>query len=157
MMTCNHTHISEVHLKHNDTASFRVPHLGLNHHGYVPNAGIFSGDETSFDVCLDCGQIQNWIPITDDDILSDDTVKQSMRSKKPKSEDLVISGNTNDQIAAEYKQNLTDALKEAFGDEWIKQLDALNFINMYISCAALPIQRYAAKMLLKEIHATTNI
>lgn len=64
-MTCTHDYVAALYFKHDDRACIRVPHLRSNHVGYMPYVGIFGGDDTSFEVCLDCGQILGWKPILD--------------------------------------------------------------------------------------------
>ena len=51
-----------------DLSSTSIDHLNFETDGYVPSYGLGGGDYVRIDVCLDCGQIQDWTPITDEDI-----------------------------------------------------------------------------------------
>lgn len=65
---CSSNRIMKLSGKCSDMASYQIPHANLDIHGSVPYLGIFGGDYISFNVCLDCGQIQKWIPVSDEDI-----------------------------------------------------------------------------------------
>ena len=59
---CGSTRIADVYGKCSDLC---VVEIGDNEHdGYVPSdMGIGGGDDISFNVCLDCGQIQGKFPL----------------------------------------------------------------------------------------------
>jgi len=41
----------------------------LEHDGYLPSdLGIGSGDYIDFSVCVECGKIRNWKPLSDKDL-----------------------------------------------------------------------------------------
>lgn len=66
---CDHPRKMSLSMKHDDRIAVVVPHLGVDYYdGYMPRIGVFGGDDTNITVCLDCGQIMNWAPITDQQI-----------------------------------------------------------------------------------------
>ena len=81
---CNSERIASVGCKHNDAFSLSVPHLNIAYRGYAPCISVadetrlfLGGDYTRFTFCLDCGQIQNFAPISDEDL-----IKITARMKK---------------------------------------------------------------------------
>lgn len=67
--TCACTRIMSCSMKHDDRTSFSVAHLSIEKDGdYAPYLNGFGGDYTQFEVCLDCGKIQDWAPVTDDEV-----------------------------------------------------------------------------------------
>lgn len=56
--------------KHDDRASVAVRHMNIEQDSdYLPKlGGQFGGDDFSIDVCLDCGNIRGWQPMTDADV-----------------------------------------------------------------------------------------
>lgn len=67
--TCECTRIMSCFMKHDDRTSFSVPHLDIERSSeYAPYLNGFGGDDTRFDLCLDCGKIQDWTPATDADV-----------------------------------------------------------------------------------------
>ena len=73
---CDCSRVVKIYLKHNDTAHTRIPHLNFEKEGYLPYIGILGGDDTQISICLDCGKIQNWVPISDDEIKETDEYKE---------------------------------------------------------------------------------
>ncbi len=66
---CGSTRLMSVSGKCNDTTGVQVGHLGIEYCDYVPShIGLGGGDYIRFKVCLDCGQLQNWNPVSDDDL-----------------------------------------------------------------------------------------
>lgn len=56
---CKSLRILSVSCHHRDCASFQELDTGYEEQGYAPKIPGFSGgDETGFDVCMECGQIQ---------------------------------------------------------------------------------------------------
>lgn len=80
-MTCLHTRKMSVFMKHNDMANMQIPHLDVDLQDYLPHIGIFGGDDTQFEVCMDCGQIQRWKQITDEAVLEDDRIASHLEKK----------------------------------------------------------------------------
>lgn len=66
---CLHSKQIDVYMKHNDLAGISADHLDLCYDGYMPNIGIFGGDETNLKICCDCGYIIGWKPLTDKKLL----------------------------------------------------------------------------------------
>ena len=75
--TCNSERILHLSAKHNDMLSIQVPHLEQEHVGYAPYINgrrgekFLGGDYTRISFCLDCGQIQNFRPITDEELVEE--------------------------------------------------------------------------------------
>lgn len=63
--SCKHKRVANLFFKHNDLAVLEVPHLKIEHDGYLPYIGILGGDDTNLTICLDCGQVIGWEPIPD--------------------------------------------------------------------------------------------
>lgn len=66
---CGGDRFANVNGKCSDLSFTDIPHLDLEHDGYVPSLGVGSGDYVEVSFCLDCGQIPNWKPVTDEMIL----------------------------------------------------------------------------------------
>lgn len=67
MCVCGSNRTMSVSGKTSDTCSVRVGHLDISHEGYVPGGmGIGRGDYLEFNVCLDCGVLQGFKPLSDD-------------------------------------------------------------------------------------------
>lgn len=76
---CGSVRLMEISCKHNDLASLNVAHLDIKeYYGNFPYVGSFGGDYTDLTVCLDCGQIQNWKPISDDELLADEQLQEHL-------------------------------------------------------------------------------
>jgi len=66
---CGSQRIMRVSGKTSDMFSVNIPHLDVNYNGYVPrDLQLGGGDYIGFTVCLDCGTIQRWQPISDEQI-----------------------------------------------------------------------------------------
>lgn len=70
MCKCGSTRTMSIFAKHSDLAGLNIPHLNIEHHGYMPylENGL-GGDDLTLEICMDCGQIQDWEPITDEMVL----------------------------------------------------------------------------------------
>lgn len=79
---CGSNRIASAYLKHNDTAGIQIPHLDLDLDGYMPYFGCFSGDDTTINVCLDCGQLQGWKAVSDAQIMEDDRVQKIIERRE---------------------------------------------------------------------------
>lgn len=76
---CGSTRMMSVCGKSRDLNGIQIPHLNIDHDGYVPDGlGIGDGDYIEFTVCLDCGQIQGWKPVTDEAIKTSMNVKSEV-------------------------------------------------------------------------------
>jgi hypothetical protein len=66
---CGSERIANVNGKCSDMCHINVNHLDdIDYAGYVPSIGIGSGDYMRFSFCLDCGQIQKFKPVTDEEL-----------------------------------------------------------------------------------------
>jgi hypothetical protein len=55
--------------KSSDLHSWEIPHLNINDDGYAPLIPkVCGGDDINIAFCLDCGQIQNFTPLSDNDL-----------------------------------------------------------------------------------------
>lgn len=72
---CGSDRIARVHAKHSDCVSFRADYLNLEVDGRAPyldyvNGDLFLGcDYLNLVFCLDCGRLQNFVKIDDDEII----------------------------------------------------------------------------------------
>ena len=63
---CGSNRILGISAQSKDMNVFTVRHLKLEHEGYVPFIdSIGGGDDIEIDVCCDCGQMQDFKPISD--------------------------------------------------------------------------------------------
>lgn len=67
---CDHERTTDVFLFHRDAATVSIPHLEFNIQNYVTSefGTPFCGEYTRMKICMECGQILNWKPVTDADI-----------------------------------------------------------------------------------------
>lgn len=159
-MTCKHKRLADVYMKHNDLASFQVNHLDLTLDGYMPSLGIFSGDDTSFSVCLDCGQITDWVKITDEMIN-----KQCAEQIEEHAEEAAARLARNEgRRAADvpaviiedpgFNKSLIElqaALITSYGDIWWGDADALALVVNLTREGRDKYVRYAAKKMLTKV------
>lgn len=67
---CGSSNIATISMKHDDRTSIIHKSTNLQHHSsYMPHIGILGGDQTTLQICLDCGNIQNWQPINQIDFI----------------------------------------------------------------------------------------
>lgn len=66
---CGSNRIAEVTGKCNDLSSTSIPHLAFEYHGYPMELGVSNGDTITVAFCLDCGQLQDFHPISDEEIV----------------------------------------------------------------------------------------
>jgi hypothetical protein len=69
---CGSERIARVNAKSNDLNFLEIPHLNIDHDGYLPTLDeVFDGDYVNFALCLECGMIQgNSFPLTDEAIIT---------------------------------------------------------------------------------------
>lgn len=66
---CEHKRQMTVYAKADDRQCYRVPHLGIDHDGYAPHIdNLCGGDDVKFKICLDCGTVIGFNPITDEEL-----------------------------------------------------------------------------------------
>ena len=131
---CDHTRVIELYLKHNDLTDIKIKHLDIDIDGeYVPHIGNLGGDDTNLDICLDCGQVLDWEPITDEEILQDDTIerhleKTAARREREQERKTGKATPMDPAIAAIpvviRRNKIVAILTEHFGPEWTKNPDA---------------------------------
>ncbi len=69
---CGSERVVNISGKCNDLSSMTIPHLGVDHHGYMPDLGLVGGlgdDYIQLAICIDCGRVQDWEPQTDDELI----------------------------------------------------------------------------------------
>lgn len=66
MCQCEKPLVAKISGKTSDMCSLSIPSLNITRDGCVPSGlGIGSGDYLSICVCLACGQLQNFKPLTE--------------------------------------------------------------------------------------------
>lgn len=66
---CGSNRIAEVSGKCNDLSSTYIRHLDFEYHGYPMALGVSDGDTITVAFCLDCGQLQDFHAISDEEIV----------------------------------------------------------------------------------------
>ena len=70
--SCESPRIARISAKHSDAFQIQVPHLDIDIGGYAPRiAGVCGGDYMRLSFCLDCGKIQGFKPISDQELCED--------------------------------------------------------------------------------------
>ena len=78
---CGSNRIAFIQAHSKDLSIFQCDHLNIDKDGYFPEIpGICSGDDATFDFCLECGMIQAEFPITDE------VVKEAVRGDEDEDE-----------------------------------------------------------------------
>lgn len=68
-MTCTHDRTISINAHSSDLNNIEVPHLGIEKDGYLPFIkGIGGGDDVNIEICLDCGTVVGFDPMTDDEV-----------------------------------------------------------------------------------------
>lgn len=66
---CDSERLLKINAKSSDLNNLEIPHLDIDYDGYLPTfIGVCSGDYIYMTLCLDCGQIQNFKTIYDEQI-----------------------------------------------------------------------------------------
>lgn len=67
---CDSERIASITAKHNDLFDINIDHLGYNKYDdYAPVIpGVCGGDYTEFSFCLDCGTIQEFSALSDEQL-----------------------------------------------------------------------------------------
>ena len=158
-MTCTHSRTVELCLCHDDTAMMDIAHLKVHHDGYLPYIGILGGDDTNLEICLDCGQVIGWKPITDEEILKDTSINELLEEKaqeeQRKAEHKRSAASEPSTITlADIKLNNRVAqfrrlLEQQFGPNWHKSAEAKQLAES-TTASAVPLDAQAGARLLKE-------
>jgi len=68
-MSCEHKRVLDISAKASDCQCFSVPHLAIEHDGYAPDIDeLCFGDYIEFSICLDCGTVVGFRPMSDEEI-----------------------------------------------------------------------------------------
>ena len=121
MCKCNR--VIEVYMKHNDLSSVSIPHLKFSTDGYLPDFGILGGSQTDLTICMDCGKIQGWIPISDSDIIRSElyAIKEELDSLTKEEDKAKKSGSFGPAVISPTtieKAYIEQVLKDQFGNDW---------------------------------------
>jgi hypothetical protein len=144
----------EIYVKHNDVTNVRFSHLkNFETQGYLPYVGILGGDETHVYICMDCGKIRDWEPISDEEVEALEGYEEHLEkldAKKVKNAEVkaalpepVINATVLE------KNHIIAVLKDAFGSEWEKNPDAIQMLRDELSTATGTTLK-AIKMILGE-------
>lgn len=69
MCECGSSRTMTLNGKVSDMFSMHIPHMSVDHNGYVPwGFSVGNGDYLRMNICMDCGRIQNFKPLTDDTV-----------------------------------------------------------------------------------------
>lgn len=151
---CDCTRLMEIYVKHNDVTNVRFPHLNkFETDGYLPYVGILGGDETHVYICMDCGKIQNWEPISDEEVEALEGYEEHLeeldvRAKTVAFFDKLKPEPTISAVVLE-KNHIIAVLKDAFGKEWEKNADAMQVLRDELATATGNTLK-AIKMILGE-------
>lgn len=70
MKNCKHERTLILNSKASDMHFCEVPHLTIEKDGYAPNIpGLCNGDYVDLTVCLDCGTVIGFEPMSDEEVL----------------------------------------------------------------------------------------
>jgi hypothetical protein len=150
-----------VYMKHNDLASVTVRHLKINRDDYLPHVGVFGGDDTHLTICMDCGMIQEWKPITDAEIKAacrrvndegddEDEVAEVRRKQRAVEEPLAPVSGVETAVVVE-QQRIENELREGFGDNWRSDQFVVEFLKETADNGARAHSRIAMKRILKGL------
>jgi len=123
---CGSNRIAGIHGKCSDLGSVSIPHLDFEHQGYQMDLGVGSGDYIDFELCLDCGQVQDFVPISDEEIKASEEwemvkgteEEQEREAELDASEPAVFS-----MAEVEYRK-INQLLNANFGNNW--RFDKMN-------------------------------
>jgi hypothetical protein len=155
---CDHSRKMSLYMKHNDLASLSIPHLKIDRDDYLPSVGILGGDDTQFTVCMECGQITDWKPITDAEIKlacrnindegdDEDEIAEQRKQERKREEPIVVQPNPKFQ---EVQDKLEKELVEQFGAGWRTDRDVREFLLELTDIGQNGYIRLAARRLLGE-------
>lgn len=150
-MGCAHTqcgHARRMHLsmKHNDLACVTVNHLNIDRDDYLPYVGIFGGDQTDFSVCMECGQISGWKPITDEQMLEACGIQAEEEAVEPPAP--IVVGV--DPKFESTRVSMLNAIVTHCGAHWMTDPDVRNFLIEQRDTGATAYVKLAAKRILES-------
>lgn len=123
---CGSTRVIQISAKCNDLAFTTIPHLNLEHDGYMPYLGILGGDYVDLNICMDCGQIRGWKPIDDRQVLENkEFAKEAERQRERDAAEAYRqegkSGKVETFSMVDVEMNaIKSILKSALGVDWQK-------------------------------------
>ena len=139
--SCGSVRFMEVFAKHSDLANMEIPHLELKHDGYMPPLGPFGGDDFDIHICMECGKIQNWKPITDTEVFEAFNVEEDEIPEDADEEDVPRSKERGADKAATArepasfsmidveKQRILQLLRFGYGEQWWKDDEAIEILQ----------------------------
>jgi len=163
---CGSDRIAYINGKTRDLNSISIDHLNFEHDGYMMDIGVGSADYIEFDLCLDCGQVQGFTPVTDEMIMEseeynlkrpgvvDSSIKEpiSEYEKTPRPDP---QGRTSHEapLTRKYmeKKRVITLMQDAFGPLWQKNEDAIDILKTTLGKPESgPALREAIEELLNE-------
>lgn len=154
---CGSPRIMEIYAKHNDLATMTVRHLHVRVDGYLPYIGIFGGSELNLKVCMECGRIQKFKQITDDEIQKSAEVKETIRlqnKKKKLNEKLEATMNPEPatfSLKDVARQKVVVLLINEFGLDWRRNAEAKAILQDALRVAEGPAKAEAIRELLESM------
>jgi hypothetical protein len=139
---CGSNRIAHIQGKSRDLNSIEIPHLDFEHDGYMMELGVGDGDYIEFSLCLDCGQVQNFEPITDETIKEseewkmrhdadddDDDADDSVTRARPNSRDKPTQFEKAITLKDMEKKRAITLMQDAFGPLWQKNKEAIDILK----------------------------
>lgn len=154
---CGSHRIMEIYAKHNDLASMTVRHLHVRVDGYLPYIGIFGGSELNLTVCMECGRLQKFKQITDDEIERSGEVKETIRRqvnkqiKKRKLEESLPPEPETFSLKDVARQKVVVLLINEFGLDWRRNAEAKLILEEALRVAEGPAKAEALRELLETM------
>jgi len=80
-LRCGSHRIADINAKCSDLCFVSIPGFS-EHDGYVPSF-LGGGDYVRLDICLECGQVQQNFPVTDEDLEESGDFKKAVETELP--------------------------------------------------------------------------
>lgn len=159
---CGSNRIAEVRGKCADLSTTSIPHLDFEHEGYVMDLGVGSGDNVELSFCLDCGHIQGFLPISDEEIteMEEFDLKPGAQRRHARyyGEEHLAQDSDGPQAKTPEPdvmsmkivemQRITKLLVGAFGADWQADAEAIEILHDELKIAASTATREAIEELL---------
>ena len=146
-MACKHDRIIQIFCKVNDLALLKIPHLNIEHEGYIPSIGILDG-EIEFAICMDCGHIQGWEPITDRMVEDNEVLMEALAEERREAKRLAARAAEKPEpeitLASAYVRRVTQLLVSAFGKNWHVEAEAKDILTNELNNYEPSQSEYAA-------------
>lgn len=146
--------------KCNDLASFQVDHLDIDHNGYMPYVGNgIGGDYINLTICMDCGKVQNWKPITDEAVLANEEFEELFEQRRLAEEEKAIREHEAKNEPAVItpliieKNKISAVLADAYGKDWKTNVKVLRLLRVELNepDGKLPITIQAINSILEDM------